>query len=206
MVLPIGFKDYFYSGFSGCHGKVCRILKGLYGLKQSARGWNKIFFDFLKEYALIQSTVDPCIFYSTQAPRLILALWVDDGLVMCRDQSLLHKMISHLRTKFEVAVGDVDVYIGMHITRDLPNHRLFVDQQCFTETLLVKYGLHNVNIVSTPSDPHVHLNSPPPDDCDLTIPKFPYQEIVGSLLYLATHSRPNIAQVVSLVAQYATNF
>ena len=206
MNLPIGFEDYFYIHFSGCHGKVCRILKGLYGLKQSTRGWNKTFSNFLKEYARIQSTADPCIFYSTQAPRLILTLWVDDGLVMCRDQSLLCKMISHLKTKFEVTVGDADVHIGMHINRDLPNHRLFVDQQHFTETLLVKYGFHNVNIVSTPSNPHVHLSSPPPDDCDSMIPNFPYQEIVGSLLYLATHSRPNIAQAVSVVAQYATNF
>ena len=206
MDLPTGFEEYLHKRFPGCRGKVCRILKGLYGLKQSARGWNKTFSDFLKEYALIQSSADPCIFYSTQAPRLILALWVDDGLVVCSDKSLLNKMISHLKTKFEVTVGDADVYVGLHITRDLTHNRLFVDQQRFTETLLTKYGFQNVNTVSTPSDPHVHLSSPPPDDCDTPIPHFPYQEIVGSLLYLATHSRPDIAQAVSVVAQYATNF
>ena len=206
MDLPTGFEEYLHKRFLGCRGKVCRILKGLYGLKQSARGWNKTFSDFLKEYALIQSSADPCIFYSTQAPRLILALWVDDGLVVCSDNSLLNKMISHLKTKFEVTLGDADVYVGLHITRDLTHNRLFVDQQRFTETLLTKYGFQNVNTVSTPSDPHVHLSSPPPDDCDTPIPHFPYQEIVGSLLYLATHSRPDIAQAVSVVAQYATNF
>ena len=160
----------------------------------------------MKEYALIQSTADPCIFYSTQAPRLIFALWVDDGLVLCSDQNLLRKLISHLKTKFEVTVGDADVYVGLHITRDISNHRLFVDQQRFTETLLVKYGFQNVNTVCTPSDSNVHLRSPLPDDCDSPIPNFPYQEIVGSLLYLATHTRPDIAQAVSVVAQYATNF
>lgn len=85
MDLPIGFEEYFYNRFSGCRGKVCRILKRLYGLKQSARGWNKIFSDFLKEYVLIQSIADPCIFYFNQAPWLILALWVDEGMVMCSD-------------------------------------------------------------------------------------------------------------------------
>ena len=206
MEMPVGFEEYFHRNFPGCRGKVCRILKGLYGLKQSTRGWNKTFSDFLKEYALIQSAVDPCVFFSTQSPRLILALWVDDGLVVCSDQVLLQKLISHLKTKFEVTVGDADVYVGFHITRDLPHNKLFVDQQRFTETILVKYGFQNVNAVSTPSDPHVHLRSPLPDDCDSSIPNFPYQEIVGSLLYLATHSRPDIAYAVSVVAQYATNF
>ena len=206
MEMPVGFEEYFHQRFPGCRGKVCRILKGLYGLKQSARGWNKTFSDFLKEYALIQSAADPCIFFSTQSPRLILALWVDDGLVMCSDQTLLKKLIAHLQTKFEVTVGDADVYVGLHITRNFSHNRLFVDQQRFTETLLAKYGFHNVNVVSTPSDPHVHLTSPLPDDCDSSIPNFPYQEIVGYVLYLATHSRPDIAQAVSVVSQYATNF
>ena len=55
---------------------------------------------------MIQSIADPCILYSTSSPRLILALWVDDGLAMCRDKSLIAKMITYLKTKFEVAVGD----------------------------------------------------------------------------------------------------
>ena len=125
---------------------------------------------------------------------------------MCSDQTLLRKLISHLQTKFEVTMGDADVYVGLHISRDFSNHRLFVDQQRFIETLFVKYDFQNVNIVCTPSDPHVHLSSLLPDDCDSPIPHFPYQEIVGSLLYLAIHSRPDIAQAVSVVAQYATNF
>ena len=206
MALPQGFEEWFLAKFPGSRGKVCRIRKGLYGLKQSARSWNKTFSDFLKAYDLIQSTADSCIFYSTTQPRLILALWVDDGLAMCQDKQLLGKMITHLKTKFEVTVGDVDVYVGLHITRDLAHRRLYIDQQRYTETLLTRFGYENANPVSTPSDPHVPLSYPPPNDSDTTVPNFPYQEIVGCLLYLATHSRPDIAHVVSVVAQYSTNF
>jgi hypothetical protein len=102
MALPQGFEEWFLKKFPGSRGKVCRIRKGLYGLKQSARSWNKTFSDFLKAYDLIQSTADSCIFYSTSHPRLILALWVDDGLAICQDKALLAKMITHLKTKFEV--------------------------------------------------------------------------------------------------------
>ena len=93
-----------------------------------------------------------------------------------------------------------------HITRDLAHRRLYIDQQRYTETLLTRFGYENANPVSTPSDPHVPLSYPPPNDSDTTVPNFPYQEIVGCLLYLATHSRPDIAHVVSVVAQYSTNF
>ena len=206
MDLPIGFEEWFYKNFPGSRGKVCRILKGLYGLKQSARSWNTTFSAFLRAYSLLQSSADPCIFYSTTTPRLILALWVDDGLAMCQDKTLLSKMIAHLRTTFEITVGDADVYVGLHITRDIAARKLYIDQQRFTETILVKYGFQDSNTVSTPCDPHVPLSNPPAGDTDAIIPLFPYQEIVGSLLYLATHSRPDIAHAVSVVAQFASNF
>jgi hypothetical protein len=96
--------------------------------------------------------------------------------------------------------------VGLHITRDLAHRKLYVDQQRYTETLLTRFGYENANPVSTPSDPHVPLSYPPPNDSDTHVPNFPYQEIVGCLLYLATHSRPDIAHAVSVVAQYSTNF
>jgi hypothetical protein len=60
--------------------------------------------------------------------------------------------------------------------------------------------------VTTPCDPHVSLCHPSAGDTNTHVPQFPYQEIFGSLLYLATHSRPDIAHAVSVVAQYASNF
>ena len=133
MDLPFGFEDWFHKHFPESRGKVCRILKGLYGLKQSARSWNSTFSAFLKAYDLLQSTADACVFVSTTTPRLVLALWVDDGLAMCQDQALLTKMIAHLQTAFEVTVGDADVYVGIHITKDIAAWWIYIDQQRFTD-------------------------------------------------------------------------
>ena len=89
----------------------------------------------------------------------------------------------------------------LHITRDLPHQHLFVGQQHFTKTLLVKYGFHNVSTVSTPGDPHLHLASPHADDRD---PNFLIMKSLALSSYLETHSQCDIAQVVSTTAQYAT--
>lgn len=71
---------------------------------------------------------DPYVFYSLKDPRLILVLWVDDGLAMCKDQQKLKSMISYLKTAFEITVGDADVYVGLHITRDRFKRNLYVDR------------------------------------------------------------------------------
>ena len=88
---------------------------------------------------------------------------------------------------------------------------LLLGESTLTNNALLKLFLLNMAFrmlitVSTPCDPHVPLSHPPAGDTDAPIPHFPYQEIVGSLLYLATHSTPNIAHAVSVVAQYASNF
>jgi hypothetical protein len=136
----------------------------IYGLKQSARSWNTAFSNFLKAHDLLMSSADPCISFPTTALRLIQALRVDDGLAMCQDQALLTKMISHLISEFEVSLGDAEVYVGLHITRDLSSRKLYIDQQWFTETSLIKYGSQDGNTVSHPCDPHISLSYPPDSD------------------------------------------
>ena len=40
---------------------VCKLNKGIYGLKQAARCWNVAIDDYLKSSGYTQSTADPCI-------------------------------------------------------------------------------------------------------------------------------------------------
>ena len=49
-------------GFDQDKSKVCRLQKGLYGLKQAGRVWNLDFDKFLKGYGLTRSHNDPCLY------------------------------------------------------------------------------------------------------------------------------------------------
>ena len=129
MALPQGCEAWFLKKYPKGSGQSLPNAQRIIRFKQSARSWNTTFSIFLKQYDLIQSITDPCILYSTSSPCLILTLWVDDGITICKDKSLLNKMITHLKTKFEVTVGDADVYVGLHITRHLAHKRLHIDQQ-----------------------------------------------------------------------------
>ena len=45
-------------------GKVCQLLKGLYGLKQAGRGWYiKMSKVFMKDLRFKQSAADHSVFY-----------------------------------------------------------------------------------------------------------------------------------------------
>lgn len=46
----------------GMEGKVCHLLKSIYGLKQSARSWNMVLHDVLVAADFNQVEVDPCLY------------------------------------------------------------------------------------------------------------------------------------------------
>ena len=69
-------------GFEDGTGRVCRLQRSLYGLKQSPRCWNERLVNFLKHMGLIQSSADPCLFSRVKEnKRLLVAVYVDDGVV-----------------------------------------------------------------------------------------------------------------------------
>ena len=176
-----------------------------YGLQQSARQWISTFSTFLLAYDLLQSSADPCTFFLTTNSRLILVLWVDDGRASAKNKALLTNTISHLKTVFEVTMGDADVYVDfiLHILLLLTN---FTSISRGSLKISLPNTDLNTNYDYTSCDLHVPLNYPYAKNVDTLVPLFPYQEIVGSLLYWATHLRPDIVHVVFVIAQYATNF
>ena len=106
-------------GYTDATGKVCKLRRSLYGLKQSSRCWNLRFADFLKKFSLKSTDADECVFVSqNRSQRLILAIYIDDGLIIAKDQSLIDKLLAELKTAFEITHNDVNLCLGMHIERE----------------------------------------------------------------------------------------
>ena len=55
-------------GFSDGSKRVCRLHKGLYGLKQSGRKWNEHVAHTLREAGMTQLKSDPCVFFEKDFP------------------------------------------------------------------------------------------------------------------------------------------
>ena len=66
---PLDDHDIFIElpqGTLQAKNKVGRLLKSLYGLKQAGRCWNLYFHDLLWECGLIQSQMDPCLYFNSE--------------------------------------------------------------------------------------------------------------------------------------------
>lgn len=88
-------------GFEGKQGKIWKLKKALYGLKQAPKNWNKKLTNSLKKQGLEQLTTENCIF-KNKGGTVILAIHIDDGIVVGSNRKKIKRLVKQLREKFEV--------------------------------------------------------------------------------------------------------
>ena len=77
MTQPEGFED------PNDDGKVCKLKKSIYGLKQASRSWNFRFDEKIKEFDFIRCEEDPCVYKKFSGRKVaFLVLYVDNILPM----------------------------------------------------------------------------------------------------------------------------
>lgn len=100
-------------------GRACKLQKAFYGLKQAARCWNKKFQQCLKKFNLHANEADPCVFSSrgNDEEKLILAVYIDDGLVASTSKQRISQLLHHLATEMDIKVCPLSLFLGMEIKR-----------------------------------------------------------------------------------------
>ena len=117
--------------------KVCKLNRILYGLKQSARCWNKMIDDYLKSSNYTQSNADPHICYQSKVVDgkqliiiiiIILAVYVDDIIICSNDVNMLKDEKERLSNRFEMDDrGEIHFILGMEVTRDRKNRIMTIE-------------------------------------------------------------------------------
>lgn len=143
-------------------------------------------------------------FREDQAGKVYIALYVDDGLILTTSKILLNEILSQMRVNFEITVGDSEYFLGMQVKRDRIKNNIFVNQSMYIENILVRFNLADANSLSMPADSNSKLKASDYNDCDELY--VPYREDVGTLLFLAIASRPDIAYAVGIVSRYLDKY
>lgn len=120
--------------------EVCRLQKSLYGLKQASRSWNTKFDGFITKFGFTRSSVDPCVYFCKEGDGvLVLALWVDDGLLCGTHKEKLYQVAAYLSDRIDITVQDVNHFVGIKITRDRLNRTIHLSQEEYVNKILKRF-------------------------------------------------------------------
>ena len=193
---PEGFVSKGYEDY------VCKLKRSIYGLKQSARCWNVELDKKLKGMGFKQCKSDPCIYIkNAKEGYCIIAVYVDDLIVGGENDENIELTKKTISEKFEVTdMGLLHYFLGVKVIQKLDKGEIWIGQPNFTRELLKKFQMAECKQVETPSDPGMKLSKK--TETEEEYDRVRYQSAVGSLLYLSTRSRPDIAFAVGNAARY----
>ena len=186
---------------TGQEKKVCKLVKSLYGLKQAPKQWHEKFDNVMLESGFKINECDKCVYVKdTPDGYVILCLYVDDMLIAGSNDKMIKSTKDILKARFDMKdMGLADVILGVQITRT--HNGLVLSQAHYVDKILEKFNANDTNVARTPIDTSQHLakNRGEP------VEQLEYSRIIGSLMYLMSCTRPDLAYAVSKLSRYTSN-
>ena len=191
-----------------------RLLRILYGLKRSPRHWYEKAVSVLKEIGITKMPNSNCIFSGVIIkghPPIYIGLYVDD-FIYFSESDMVEKAFetefgATIKTTFD---GDISHFLGINFTNirhDDGHLSIHLTQEAFTDTLVQKAGLDGPDSATAPTpyrsgypiDKIPKANYSPAIQAKIT---HKMQTLTGSLIWLSTSTRPDIATAVNLLSQF----
>ena len=187
-------------GYDDGTGRVCELVKTLYGLKQSGREWNKEFDRKIRSFGFQHLKSDPCVYIRRDTDgNSIITVWVDDLLLFA---SLEQQMKNDICSQWETTdMGDPSKRVGIEITQT--EDSITISQQKYVEAILTKEHMENANPVATPLDLNIKIQPNPEGNEGNRSNSF--TKLLGELQFLANATRPDIAHAINRLAAYTAN-
>jgi hypothetical protein len=117
--------------------------------------------------------------------------------------------VAELSTHFKLRdLGPTSFLLGVEITRDWSKHTIYLSQCQYILDKLDEFHMSDCKPVGTPMLPGIKLTKeqcPNSSDESSEMSNIPYMNAVGSLMYLATMTRPDIAFTVGVLARFNSN-
>jgi len=186
-----------------------KLNKTLYGIRQANQVYYEEVFDFIVDDLNLQASIAaPGLFFSgnLEANGVLIPFYVDDIMIIGTSvlvASIASRLYDRFKAAGQVPVPDTFQYLGMTVTRDRSKRSIAIDQIGYINRVLDRFEMTDCRKRSTPMDigykPHViqpELGEQPFDSGT-------YQKAIGSILYAALGTRPDITYATSVLGRYA---
>lgn len=183
---------------AGKENNVCQLQRSIYGLRQSARCWNKRLDDVLLKNGFRAAAADPCLYVKGEGKtKVLLMVYVDDLLVASTDEEELVKICGRLQVDFDLTcLGEVRHFLGVEVQHVGGVYKLSLRN--YIEKLISMFGMEECKTAKSPMDAgYLKLAVAGEAFKDPTT----YRSLVGGLLYLAVVARPDIAATAAILGR-----
>lgn len=178
---------------------VCKLVKSLYGLKQAPKCWNSLFHENLEELNFKRSKKDPCLYFKGST---FLLIYVDDLILFSNCIEDLDHIKSELSKKFKMKEFKNKrlKFLGLEIEKC--GNELYISQKGLIKTVLQKFNMLDCKVSEVPMQNKLQLSP----DMTKWDNKFPYRELIGSLMYIMLGSRPDLSYSITYFSQFQNSF
>lgn len=195
-------------GIPGMVSKFYRLLKAMYGLKQAHLAWHTKLCRDLKALGFEELPSAPCVFrLRGQGSGLCFILvYVDDLLILTPTMEERHKIVCKLQKLYKLRVLDnVELFLGVQLKwtqgKDGRLISLTMSQSLYTDSVVRRFEMQNCNPAVTPMVESFFSGLDLEEQVPLVDIQL-YQQMIGSLLYLALRTRPDILAAVLILARF----
>ena len=110
----------------------------------------------LLDLGLSNSSYDPTLYYKIQSGKLIGALTTHfNDLAIVGEPAFVKNLISTVGKWFIIGADkDLNHFLSIKITRDVPNHHIFLNQSHYISKICDRFLNNNSHFVSTPTNSH----------------------------------------------------
>ena len=162
-------------------GIIWKVVKPIYGLKDSAHNWYATLKIELTDLGCIQSSLDPTVFIYRRENSLkgLFICHVDDFLFSVGDKDFNCQVIDRLKEKYDISSENVGsfTYVGLHLDK-------------IDSGIMMSQNEYVNSVKSLSLKPWANFkNDDVLDDAGIAA----YQSLVGKLNWLAHQSRPDLS-------------
>ncbi|TIC91628.1 Retrovirus-related Pol polyprotein from transposon TNT 1-94 [Colletotrichum higginsianum] len=132
-------------------GKIARLKRALYGLRDAPLLWFITFTDALKDLSMVACDEDQCIYQSADK-KVILVFYVDDFKVIYHKshEKEADRIINGIKDKFELKESPPEYYLGVRIIRNRQRRKIYLLQDAYAERTAKRFDLTDGLPPSTP--------------------------------------------------------
>jgi hypothetical protein len=182
---------------------VVRLNKVLYGLRRSPILWQTKFTGVLRNMGFTEVPQESCVM---KRGGIICFFYVDDIVFAYRkkDSEAVTEAVDRMQNHFRLnPIGELKWFLEMHIFRDRLKRSLWLSQQAYIEKLANKFIIE-LKSDKWPLTPMAEeeLFPLPTEDEVLETDQTRYQRKIGSILYAAISTRPDIAFAAARLSRY----